>query len=85
MKDLKEAIEYEVKCSWWVEYISNPYLRRLAGNYYHWKASRKYKQYLKSEVRNLYVEQLKLIKQEFLNDLQNENTNKSNSRNKPFK
>jgi hypothetical protein len=42
---LRQAIEYEVRASWWTPFVP---FHRLAGCYFRWKALRKYRRYFAS-------------------------------------
>jgi hypothetical protein len=45
-KELKSVIlDYEVKASWWANWISCKYGHSLAGKYFAWKVCRKFKRW----------------------------------------
>lgn len=40
-----QALQYEVRSSWWAKWISNETLADLAAKYFAWKVIRKYRRY----------------------------------------
>jgi hypothetical protein len=46
--NLIDALNYEIRASWWVGFIGNPFLQTLAGRYFAWKAQRKHGRYVNS-------------------------------------
>lgn len=45
MISLLDALEYEIKSSWWAKYISNNQLQELTASYFGWKTKRKFWRY----------------------------------------
>jgi len=39
-------VDYEVRASWWVQWVSWAWLQHLAARYFAWKVKRKYRRYL---------------------------------------
>ena len=48
---LQDAANYEIHSTWWVGYISSPWLRKKVGLYFARKARRKFKAYTESVAR----------------------------------
>lgn len=46
---LRQALDYEIRSSWWALFISGAFGQHLAGKYFSNKVSRKYKRYLQSK------------------------------------
>lgn len=47
--DLRRAIlDYEIRSSWWVSWISNERLQNLAASYFGWKVRRKWRRWEQS-------------------------------------
>ena len=42
---LRDILDYEVRASWWASWVSADWMQNLAGTYYAWKVTRKYKRY----------------------------------------
>ncbi len=55
----QEILDYEVAASWWVEWISLPFLQELASKYFAWKVNRKYARYLRMLERKRFVAHIK--------------------------
>jgi len=47
---LHDFLEYEVRSSWWVSWISWDWLQELSGRYFAWKTRRKYERYKMSKM-----------------------------------
>lgn len=45
---IKQALEYEIRSSWWARHIGNRWLQKKVGNYMYRKTLRKYKRYAES-------------------------------------
>ena len=48
---IREALEYEIKGSWWASWVGNKYLQVLVSKYFAWKVKRKYNRFLLSMMR----------------------------------
>lgn len=46
---LRQALDYEIRSSWWASFISGAFGQHLAGKYFSNKVSRKHRRYLKSK------------------------------------
>lgn len=40
-----EALDYEIRASWWASHISNRFLQNYIGLYFAWKVARKFRRY----------------------------------------
>ena len=42
---IHEAVHYEIRASWWAQYMWAHWMQVLSGKYFAWKANRKYIRY----------------------------------------
>jgi hypothetical protein len=43
---IRDALDYEIRSSWWACWISNDILQTVSGKYFAWKVNRKYMRYV---------------------------------------
>lgn len=61
--DIKLFLDYEIRSSWWAQYIWWDWGRALAGRYFAWKTKRKFDRFFDSKFDNVYNKLLKELKE----------------------
>ena len=49
--NLRQLLDYEIRASWWAEYVGAGWLQDLAGSYFAWKVTRKHARWEASRLR----------------------------------
>ncbi len=59
MISAKDALDYEVRSSWWASFVCWDWLASLAATYFVWKVGRKYGRYELSKTTAQRIESLR--------------------------
>lgn len=52
---MREALDYEIRSSWWASWISWNWGRKLAGKYFAWKIKTGYNRYKESKEIEIFI------------------------------